>query len=71
MNKDAIEDGIFIYHCMQFYSYEDFNANFKDIKRYYDTLSYYGKKIYSWYVHQKPMSYKKKVLMWNRLNNVV
>ncbi len=69
MNNGAEEDGIFIYHCMQFYSYEDFNEHFKDIKRHYDTLSYYGKKIYSWYVHQKSMSFKKKELIWKRLNS--
>lgn len=68
MNKLAEEDGIFIYHCLQFYSYEDFNKNFDRIKMHYDTLSYYGKKIYSWYINQKTMSIKKKELIWNRLN---
>lgn len=68
MNSGAEEDGIFIYHCLQFYSYEDFIKNFNTIKYHYDLMSYYGKKIYLWYIYAKDMSMKKKNMIWNKLN---
>ena len=68
MDKNIIEDGIFIFHCLQLYSYEDFNKNFEMIKYHYDNMSYYGKKIYLWYIYAKDMSIKKKNMIWNKLN---
>ena len=59
----------FIETNMTFYSFKDFLDNRKLIKRLFDSKDIRTKKLYKWYVYASFMTYKRKCLVWDYLND--
>jgi len=57
---------------MDFYSYEDFYNNAKELKNMYHKYcdnNYRTQKLYCWYVYSRDIKYSQKNRIWEFLNN--